>query len=345
MLNFATNLNSLTNRTDMTDDKNEFVELEHGGGGQKSSELISVIRSIISDKGKWKNQLDDAASLKIGNQHLVFTTDAYIVDPLFFPGGDIGKIAVCGTINDLAMMGAAPQGLSLSMVIEEGFPKKDLLKIAESIQKASHEAGVPVVTGDTKVMPKGKLDKIEITTAGVGLAKKIISNSGAKVGDVIIASGNLGEHTVALLSSRFNYKTNIKSDSKTLNKEMIAVGKYVHAAKDPTRGGLSANIIEIAEKSKVKIVLDEKTLPFQKETMALANLLGIDVFSFASEGRFICAVSQKDSKKVLTLLRKFNSEAKIIASIEKGRGVFLKTHLGSLRPIEMPRGKLVPRIC
>jgi hydrogenase expression/formation protein HypE len=321
------------------------IELEHGGGGQKSSELIAMIKSIISDKGKWKNQLDDGATLKIGNQHLVFTTDAYIVDPIFFPGGDIGKISVCGTINDLAMMGAVPQGLSLSMVIEEGFPVKDIMKISESIQKASREAGVPIVTGDTKVLPKGKLDKIEITTAGVGLAKNIISNSGAKVGDVIISSGDLGEHTVALLSSRFNYKTKIVSDSKTLNKEMQAIAKFVHASKDPTRGGLSANIIEIAEKSKVKIILDEELLPYKKETLAIAGLLGIDAFSFASEGRFICAVAQKDASKVLNLLKKFNPEVKIIGHTEKGKGVFLKTMLGSLRPIEMPRGKLVPRIC
>ncbi|MDD5463742.1 MAG: hydrogenase expression/formation protein HypE [Candidatus Moranbacteria bacterium] len=329
----------------MTINKFDNIELDHGGGGQKSSELISAIRNIVSDKGKWKNQMDDGATLKIGNQHLVFTTDAYIVDPIFFPGGDIGKIAVCGTINDLAMMGAMPQGLSLSMVIEEGFPIKDLLKISESIQKMSRVAGVPIVTGDTKVLPKGKLDKIEITTAGVGLTKKIISNSGAKVGDVIISSGDLGEHTVALLSSRFNYKSKIVSDSKTLNKEMQAIAKFVHSAKDPTRGGLAANIIEIAEKSKIKIVLEEELLPYKKETLAIAGLLGIDVLSFASEGRFIAAVAQEDAKKVLQILKKFNSEAKIIGKAEKGRGVFLKTILGSLRPIEMPRGKLVPRIC
>ncbi len=329
----------------MTIEQYDNIQLDHGGGGQKSSELISMIRNIISDKGKWKNQLDDAATLRIGDKHLVFTTDAYIVDPIFFPGGDIGKIAVCGTINDLAMMGAIPQGLSLSMVIEEGFPIEDLLKISKSIQKASHEAGVPIATGDTKVTPKGKIDKIEITTAGVGFAKNVISNSGAKVGDIVISSGDLGEHTVALLSSRFNYKTKIISDSKTLNREIAETAKFLHAAKDPTRGGLAANIIEIAEKSKVKIILDEQLLPFKKETMAVAGLLGIDILSFASEGRFIAAVSEKDADKVLKLLKKFNPEAKIIGRVEKGRGVYLETNLGSLRPIEMPRGKLVPRIC
>ena len=187
---------------------------------------------------------------------------------------------------------------------------------------------------------------------GVGLVKKVISNSGAKAGDVIITSGDLGEHTVALLSSRFNYKTKVVSDSKTLHEEIAKVGKFLHAVKDPTRGGLAANIIEIAEKSKVKIVLDEQTLPFKKETSAIANFLGIDVLSFASEGRFIAAVPEKDSQKVLKILKTFNKEAKIIGRVEKpvrrgggGNSVFLKTNLGIERKIEMPKGKLVPRIC
>jgi hydrogenase expression/formation protein HypE len=323
----------------------ETIELDHGGGGFKSSELIGEVRKILTDTGKWKNCGDDAASFNLGNQKLLFTTDAFIVDPVFFPGGDIGKIAACGTINDISVMGAKPIGISLSIVIEEGFPKKDFLKIIESIQKVSKEAGVPIVTGDTKVMEKGKLDKIEITTAGVGLAQNVISNNGVAVGDVIIASGDLGEHTVALLSERFGYESKIKTDSKPLNKELALVGKYLHSAKDPTRGGLAANIVEMAEKSKVKIVFEEETLPYKKETFAIAGLLGIDVLSFASEGRFIAAVAQKDVQKVLQILKKFNKEAKIIGRVEKGKGVFLQTKLGSLRPIEMPRGKLVPRIC
>jgi hydrogenase expression/formation protein HypE len=321
------------------------IELEHGGGGKKSAELIFELRKMMSGVGKWKNSQDDAATYKLGDKHLVFTTDAYIVDPLFFPGGDIGKICICGTINDLAMMGAKPIGISLSMVIEEGFPKKDLIKIISSINTAAKRANVPIVTGDTKVTEKGKIDKIEITTAGIGLADKIISNSGAKAGDVIISSGDLGEHTVALLSARFNYKTNVISDSKTLHEEINKVGKYLHAAKDPTRGGLAANIIEIAEKSKVKIVLNEGLLPYKKETNAIAELLGIDVLSFASEGRFIAAVSRKDSNKVLGLLSKFNSTAKIIGEVRSGSGVYLETKLGIERRIEMPKGKLVPRIC
>ena len=348
MHSIVTKFNAKTNRTNMTD-KNETINIDDGGGGLKSAQLIGKLRKILTDTGKWKNCADDAASFELpkvkGSQKLLFTTDAFIVDPIFFPGGDIGKIAACGTINDLSVMGARPIGISLSIVMEEGFPKKDFLEIIKSIQKVSLEAGVPIVTGDTKVTEKGKIDKIEITTAGVGLAEKVISNSGVQIGDVIISSGDLGEHTVALLSERFGYKSKIKTDSKPINKEMLAIGKYVHSAKDPTRGGLAANIVEMAEKSKVKIVFDEENLPYKKETLAIAGLLGIDVLSFASEGRFIAAVAERDADKVLKLLRKFNSEAKIIGTAEKGKGVFLKTKLGSLRPIEMPRGKLVPRIC
>ncbi|MEK7598260.1 MAG: hydrogenase expression/formation protein HypE [Patescibacteria group bacterium] len=333
----------------------ETIELEAGAGGEKSSELIEKIRNNFSLRGKWKNTGDDGAVLDLGlstslgtnflGKNLVFTTDAFIVDPIFFPGGNIGKISMCGTINDLAVMGARPMGIALSLVIEEGFPLSDLMKITKSIEIVSRQAGVPVVTGDTKVMERGKLDKIEITTSGVGLADKVIENNGADPGDRIISSGDLGEHTVALLGVRFNYKTKIKSDSQTLHREIEAAGKYLKAAKDPTRGGLAANIIEIAEKSRVKIILEDNLLPFKKETRAIAELLGIDVLSFASEGRFIAAVSFKNTQKVLNILKKFNKEAKIIGRVKKGKGVYLKTKIGTERPIESPRGKLVPRIC
>ncbi len=333
------------------------IELDHGGGGYKSWELLKEIRQILKFKGKWQNCEDDAAVLDLencrdalqcvstGSGKLVFTTDAFIVAPIFFPGGDIGKIAMCGTINDLAVMGAKPLGISLSIVIEEGFPKSDLLKIIKSIDEVSREAGVPVVTGDTKVMEKGKIDKIEITTSGVGIAQKTISNNGAKPGDFIITSGDLGEHAVALLASRFNYKTKIKSDSKPLNKELERVGKYLNACKDPTRGGLAANLVEMAGKSGVSVILDEENLPYKKETVAITELLGIDIFSLASEGRFIAAVSPSNLNMVLRVLKKFNKNAKVVGTALKGRGVYLKTNLGSLRPIEMPKGKLIPRIC
>ena len=324
---------------------NKKIELEMGGGGKKSEELIKVIRKILGVPGKWKNIQDDGAVFNLGKEKLVFTTDAFIVDPLFFPGGDIGKIAACGTINDLSVMGAKPIGLSLSIVIEEGFPMNDLEKIIKSIQKISRETGIPIVTGDTKVTEKSKIDKIEITTSGVGLAQKIISNNGAKTGDDIIVSGDLGEHAAALLAKRFNYQTKIKSDCQPLVKEIQSVAKYLTSVKDPTRGGVAAVLNEMAEKSKNKFVLEEKNLPFKKETVAISELLGIDIFSFPSEGRFVATVPKKYSQKVIQVLRKFNNQAKIIGQVQSGRGVWLKTELGGLKRIETPRGKLIPRIC
>jgi len=328
------------------------IQLDHGGGGLKSWELLQEIRKILDFRGDWKNCEDDGAVFPLTlpspegkGELIVFTTDAFIVDPIFFPGGDIGKIAICGTINDLSVMGAKPIGISLSMVIEEGFPQDDFFRILKSINEISHQAGVPVVTGDTKVMEKGKIDKIEITTSGVGLTEKVINNNGMKPGDVIIVSGDLGEHAVALLASRFNYKTEIISDCKPLNKELSEVGKYLNACKDPTRGGLAANLCEMADKSGVKVILDESKLPYKKDVIALSELLGIDIFALASEGRFIASVSSGFVEEVLAVLRKFNNSAKVIGFVESGKGVFLKTELGGLRSIEMPRRKLIPRIC
>lgn len=327
------------------DNKNNKIELEDGGGGQRSSELIGSIRKILTVRGGWKNTGDDGAVFDLGKEKLVFTTDAFIVDPIFFPGGDIGKIAICGTINDLAVMGARPIGISLSIVMEEGFPMEDLRKIIQSMEVISKSTGVPIVTGDTKVTEKGKIDKIEITTSGVGLAENIISNGGARPGDFVIASGDLGEHGVALMATRFNYKTKIKSDCQPLIKEMQSARKYLSAAKDPTRGGLAAVINEIADKSKVKIIFDKKNLPYKKETKALSGLLGIDYFSFPSEGRFVAAVPKKYASKAIQILKKYNKEAKIIGRVERGRGVYLETEIGAMRKIEVPRGKLIPRIC
>ena len=351
--------------------KNSSISLELGSGGKASWEFFKDLRKIMKYTGEWTNTGDDGAVFDLSsaisaqsnqnssknmssglpranrsrNDKLVFTTDAFIINPLFFKGGDIGKIAMCGTINDVSVMGAVPIGISLSFVIEEGFPAKDLEKIIRSIDKVSREAKVPVVTGDTKVTEKGKIDKIEITTSGVGLAERIIENSGAKPGDKIISSGNLGEHGAVILSERFNYKTKLKSDCQTVLKEVQSVAKLLNVCKDPTRGGLGENLNEIAEKSKVKIILDEKKLPFKKDVVAISELLGVNLFAFPSEGRFIASVPERFADKVVKKLQKFNPEAKIIGKVEKGKGVFLRTSIGGLRPIEMPQGKLIPRIC
>ncbi len=324
---------------------NKIIELEDGSGGEKSSQLIQEIRQILKFQQNWGHLDDDGAVFEWNKKKIAFTTDAFIVDPLFFPGGDIGKIAVCGTINDLAMMGAQPIGISLSLVIEEGFLKKDFRKIIHSINKITKESKVPIVTGDTKVMERGKLDKIEITTAGIGVAEHILPNTGARPGDLVVVSGDLGEHGAAILASRFNYSTKIKSDCRPLHREIKAVGKFLNCAKDPTRGGSAAILNEISEKSRVKIILEEKSLPFKREVAAIADLLGIDRFALPSEGRFIATLSPRWEKKVISLLKKFNREAKIIGRVEKGEGVYLKTSLGSLRRINLPESKLIPRIC
>lgn len=342
-----------------TFNKNNSISLDIGAGGHASWEFFKDLRKILNFTGKWTNTGDDGAVFDLYNakdcplgkgqsfdgQKLVMTTDSFIIDPIFFPGGDIGKISMCGTINDLSVMGAKPLGIALSFIIEEGFPSSDLEKITRSINEISRQTKTPIVTGDTKVSYKGKIDKIAITTCGIGIAKKIIPNNGAKPGDKVIASGDLGEHGAIILAHRFNYKIKLKSDSKPILKEMQAVGKYLSAAKDPTRGGLAENLNEIAEKSKIKIVLDEKDLPYKKEVKAISNLLGIDLMTLPSEGRFIAAVPAKFAAKTVKILQRYNKTAKIIGDVEKGKGVFLNTESGGLRPIEMPRGKLVPRIC
>lgn len=340
--------------------KNSSISLDIGAGGAASWEFFKDLRKILNFTGKWTNTGDDGAVFDLANlpetrslfftetgslTKLVMTTDAFIIDPIFFPGGDIGKISMAGTINDLSVMGATPLGIALSVIIEEGFPTSDLEKIIRSINKISRQTNTPIVTGDTKVTNRGKLDKIAITTCGIGIAGKIISNDGAKPGDKVIASGDLGEHGAVILAYRFNYKTRLKSDSQPILKEMQAVGKYLTSAKDPTRGGLSENLNEIAEKSKIKIVLKEKNLPYKKEVKSIGNLLGIDIMALPSEGRFIATVPEKFAAKVVKILQKYNKTAKIIGEVKKGHGVFLNTESGGLRPIEMPRGKLVPRIC
>jgi hydrogenase expression/formation protein HypE len=332
-------------------DKNELIQLDHGGGGQKSWELIKSFREILKYKGQWKNTDDDGAVLDLAclphrqAGKLVMTSDSFIVDPVFFNGGDVGKIAMCGTINDLSVMGAKPLGISLAIVIEEGFPMEDLKKIITSINEVSKKVKVPIVTGDTKVINKGKLDKIEITTAGIGLAENLIENKGLKPGDKIIASGSLGDHGVAILAHRFDYKTNLKSDCQPIFSEIQSVKKYLTSAKDPTRGGLAANIIEMAQKGKVRIILDEEKIPFKKETLAISNLLGIDQYILPSEGRFIAAVKKESADKAIKILKKFNKDACVIGEVSGGKGVFIKTNLGILKSLNMPEGKLIPRIC
>jgi len=317
------------------------VSLSEGSGGKEMLELIKQIRKKLS-RGKWKNTMDDSASIDFSGK-LLFTTDSYVVTPLFFPGGNIGKIAFCGTINDLAVMGAKPIGISLGMIVEEGFPKKDLFRIIETISKLSKETGVPVATGDFKVMEKGSIDKIVINTSGVGKAEKTLDAKTIK-GDKIIVSGGLGEHAAALLAERFELKTGIKTDCRPLWNEIKAVKKNVKQAKDITRGGLAAVLNEIADKNKKQIFIEEERIPVKKGVRTLSNLLGIEFYSLACEGRLVCVCDSKKAERVLLELKKFNSMAAVIGEIRNGSGVKVQTRYGkkTLRP---PSGKIVPRIC
>ncbi|MFH1510220.1 MAG: hydrogenase expression/formation protein HypE [Candidatus Woesearchaeota archaeon] len=317
------------------------ISLASGSGGKEMQELIQSLG--INYRGKWKECDNDSAALDIGKQKIVFTTDSFVVDPIFFPGGDIGKIAVCGTINDLCVVGATPLGLSLALVIEEGFGYDQLEKIMNSIRRMSTETQVPIVTGDTKVVPKGKLDKIMINTSGVGISKKILIEK-PNPGDKIIVSGGIGEHAAAVLSKRFEYKTDIRSDAKPIKDEMNKLINLIKLAKDPTRGGLAASLNEICQKNKTGMIIYENSVPIKKQVRAIAEILGIDTYQMASEGRFVCIAKPENEKKVLIILRRYNRMAATVGTVTKGDKVIVQTELGK-RIMPMPTGRIVARIC
>jgi len=322
----------------------DFVSLSEGSGGKEMNDLIKSF--TFRGRGRWKNCYDDSATLDIGDSKLlVFTTDSFVINPIFFPGGDIGHVSVCGTINDLAVMGATPLGLSLGIVLEEGFSKRDLKKIINSINKISKDTGIPIVTGDTKVMEKGKVDKIVINVSGVGIAKKGgLLDKPLEIGDRIIISGGIGEHAIALLSKRFDYKTSIITDSKPLVEEISSVRHLIKAAKDPTRGGIAATLNDISQKHNLGMLIDEESIPAKKEVRIVSEMLGINLYELACEGRFICISSKDNACLVENTLKKFNSDAKIIGTVTDDNKVVIDTQLGR-RILPEPRGLIVPRIC
>ncbi|MBN1502366.1 hydrogenase expression/formation protein HypE [Candidatus Woesearchaeota archaeon] len=322
----------------------DFITLSEGSGGKEMKELIKSFK--FSFRGDWNNFDNDSATVDIGNnQLLVFTTDSFIVDPVFFPGGDIGHLAFCGTVNDLAVMGAIPLGLSLGLVIEEGFSKSELRKILDSINRISTKTQIPIVTGDTKVMEKGKLDKIAINTSGVGIINKNeLLDKEINIGDKIIISGGLGEHAVALLSKRFDYETSIITDSKPLVEEIQAIKNQIKIAKDITRGGLASNLNEICEKNKIGMLLNEEKIPAKNEVRKVVEMLGINLYELACEGRFVCVVSVENAPRVEGKLKEFNNYASTIGEIIKDDKVIIQTILGK-RILPDPTGRIVPRIC
>ncbi len=330
------------------------IILAHGSGGKLARELIEkTFLQALSNP--LLARLDDSAVFDFEGR-LAFTTDSYVVNPIFFPGGDIGRLAVCGTVNDLAMVGAVPLYLSLAFIIEEGLLQEDLARIVGSVQMAAREAGVQIVTGDTKVVNRGSADKLFINTAGVGLVPEgvDISGSNARPGDKVILSGTIGDHGIAVLSQRegLSFSTRLKSDCAPLNRlvaEMIKASPRIHAMRDPTRGGLATTLNEIASQSKVSIRIEEEKIPVREEVRGACEMLGLDPLYIANEGKLVAIVAPEDAEAVLKKMRRntYGREAALIGEVQAehpGR-VVMKTQLGASRIVDMLVGDPLPRIC
>jgi len=330
------------------------ILLAHGSGGKLAHELVerSFLKALANPL---LAKLDDSAVFDLSGR-LAFTTDSYVVSPIFFPGGDIGKLAVYGTVNDLAMSGAKPLYLSLSFIIEEGLAQDELSQVVDSVQKAAQQAEVEIVTGDTKVVHRGSADKLFINTAGVGIIAKgvDISGSNARPGDKVLLSGTIGDHGIAVLSQRegLSFSTQLESDCAPLGglvAEMLAASPNIHCLRDPTRGGLATTLNELAKQSKVSIRIEEERIPVREEVLAACEMLGFDPLYVANEGKLVTIVPAEDADKVLKAMREnhYGKEATIIGEVraEHPGRVVMKTCLGSSRIIDMLVGDLLPRIC
>jgi len=335
--------------------KKDKVLLAHGSGGRLSYELIKEL--ILPQFGNpILNSLDDSASLSVEGHRLAFSTDSYVVKPIFFPGGDIGRLAVFGTVNDLAMVGAVPSYISVGLMIEEGLQMATLRGVAESIRQASQEAGVKIVCGDIKVAERGGLDQLFINTTGVGYIPEGIGISGrnAQVGDLILLNGTIGDHGIAVLAEReeFQFQAKIASDCAPLNglvADMLEASRNIHVMRDPTRGGLATSLNEIALQSGVEIMIGEASIPIRDEVAGACEMLGLDIFSVANEGKLVAFVPEADAGKVLEAMKSnpLGREAAIIGQVrgESRSRVILETLIGGKRILDMPSGELLPRIC
>jgi hydrogenase expression/formation protein HypE len=329
------------------------VNLMHGAGGEVMGELLQTLTKFKHNNagGIGLEALDDGAVIPLNGENIVFTTDSHVVRPVFFPGGDIGRIAVCGTINDLAMMGGKPIALSCGMIIEEGFEIDDLARIVSSMDEALGEVGANLVTGDTKVMEKGAIDGIAINTAGIGIAKKVVRDNGLVPGDVIIVSGTLGDHGIAIMAHRegFDLGEQIRSDVAPLwgMMEKVLDAGTIHAMKDPTRGGFASAINEMAGKSGVCVRIREEKIPIRKSVRSAAAMLGIDPLEVANEGKVVMGVPPSSADAILAALHshKYGKDAAVIGTVTKGAHVIMETLVGGERFIEPPIGDPVPRVC
>ena len=329
------------------------ILLAHGSGGTLAHRLVEerFVKPLLNPV---LSKLDDAAVVDFAGR-LAFTTDSYVVNPIFFPGGDIGRLAVCGTVNDLAMSGARPVYLSLSFIIEEGFLLTDLDRIISSIRETTEEVGVKIVTGDTKVVDRGSADKVYINTAGIGVVPEGVSLSGrnAQPGDKVLLSGPIGDHGIAVMSKRegLRFSTKVESDCAPLCEmvaAMIEASSKIHCLRDPTRGGLATTLNELASQSNVRIVIEEERIPVRDEVLATCEMLGFDPLYVANEGKLVAVVPASDAERVLAAMRKskYGKEAVLIGEVKEGSSrVVMKTSLGTSRLIDMLTGDLLPRIC
>jgi len=334
------------------------IGMSHGAGGEIMQDLISdIILGNIKNKkvngGVGLDELDDGASIPFGEYEIIISTDSHTIHPIFFPGGDIGKISMAGTINDVSVMGAKPLAIASAMVLSEGFLSEDLTKIVKSMDAVSREVDVAIVTGDTKVMEKDKLDKIIITTTGIGIVKKgeVKRDSNLKVGDQIILTGSVGDHGIALMSYRegFGFETDLQSDVAPvwgMVEAALNVGG-VDAMKDPTSGGIANALNELASKSGVGMLIDEDKIPLKREVIAASEMLGIDPYEVANEGKVIMGVEKNKAEEILQAIRntKYGKEAQIIGEVTQGRHVILDTIVGGRRILEEPIADPVPRVC
>ena len=332
----------------------ERILLAHGSGGKLSQELINkIIVGVIGNS--ILARMDDSAVIDLPGK-TAFTTDSYVVSPIFFPGGDIGRLAICGTVNDLATAGATPVYLSLSFIIEEGLLLSEFEQVLRSIKETAEEAGVLIVTGDTKVVNKNGADKLFINTTGLGKVPvgSNISGHNARMGDKIILSGTVGDHGIAIMSKRegLQFEAPVISDCAPLNHlvaQILQVSPNVHCLRDPTRGGLATTLNEIAQQSSFGIEIEEAAIPVSRTVRGACEMLGLDPLYIANEGKMVIIVAPEDAPAVLDRIRmnRFGQQSALIGEVvaEHPGRVVMKTNLGASRFVDVPMGELLPRIC
>jgi hydrogenase expression/formation protein HypE len=337
------------------DFKHGCVDMTHGGGGRAMAQLIDELFQRAFDN-EWLRQRNDQAAFTVPAGRIVMATDSHVVSPLFFPGGDIGCLSVHGTINDVAMAGAQPLYLAAGFILEEGFPLADLLRIVESMAAASKEAGVPIVTGDTKVVEKGKGDGVFITTTGVGIVPAGVQISGdrARPGDRIVVSGTIGDHGVAIMSLRENlsFETTIRSDTAALHglvAAMVGAVPGIHCLRDPTRGGLATTLNELAAQSGCGMVISEARVPVRPQVDAACEFLGLDPLYVANEGKLVAICAEADAARLLDAMRAhpLGRDAALIGEVihDPHHFVQMDTRFGGRRIVDWLTGEQLPRIC